>query len=40
MCRSQAEGGRRCPGGHSNAREMQDARQRLCRAPAPAAGTS
>lgn len=32
MCRSQAEGGRRCPGGHSASREMQRARQRLCRA--------
>ena len=32
MCRSQAEGGRRCPGGHSASREMQRARQSLCRA--------
>jgi hypothetical protein len=38
MCRSQAEGGRRCPGGHSDSREMQRARQRLCRARRALAG--
>ncbi|WP_327591416.1 hypothetical protein OHA25_60985 (plasmid) [Nonomuraea sp. NBC_00507] len=32
MCRSRAEGGRRCPGGHTSSRDAQTARQRLCRA--------
>lgn len=32
MCRALAEGGRRCPGGHSTTRDAQNARQRLCRA--------
>lgn len=32
MCRSSAEGGRRCPGGHVTSREAQNARQQLCRA--------
>ncbi|MEV0826377.1 helix-turn-helix domain-containing protein [Nonomuraea rubra] len=32
MCRSQEQGGRRCPGGHSSSRTAQAARQRLCRA--------
>jgi hypothetical protein len=32
MCRSLAEGGRRCPGGHADNADAQRARQRLCRA--------
>jgi len=32
MCRSLADGGHRCPGGHGDSRDAQRARQRLCRA--------
>lgn len=38
MCRAAAEGGRRCPGGHSTGRDAQTARQRLSRARRALAG--